>query len=146
MLVHEIYEYFDKSNLVNVDNNNVIFMSRSSVQVLSRPLAQLHLDVGVKTSSASTCRKIAENVVAVLMQVIPNPVNLIMFPAFSQNHGLIVEKKKDFDAGNEIRWSRGIGLLFFLIAEKSDFRSYVPSCYSPIFLFNQVSLISSWRE
>jgi hypothetical protein len=47
-------------------------IARSSIDVLSRPLAQLHLDVEIESPATSTCRKIAENVVKVLIQVFLN--------------------------------------------------------------------------
>lgn len=136
-------------NVGNVDNDDSDSKSatlmcrgvivRSAVSVLSRPLAQLHLDVeSPDTSSSSTCRKIADNVVKVLIQAVPNPVTVIPYSSVAGNFGLESGKKKEFDAGAEIRWSRGIGTFFFLIADCADFRSYVPSCYSPVYLLNKV--------
>jgi len=116
-------------------------LAKSVVAVLSRPLAYLHLDVEIESPATSTCRRISENLVDVLRKIVGNPISLISFTAVWRNLGLDPPKQNGYDVGSEIRWSRGIGILFFLIADKQDFRSYVPSCYSPIFLFNQVQKV-----
>jgi hypothetical protein len=43
-------------------------------------------------------------------------VSIVSFFAVRENFRLDPKKKKDFDPGSEIRWSRGIGTLFFLVS------------------------------
>ena len=113
-------------------------LTKAAIQVLSRPLAYLHLDLAQELAAISTCRQIAENLVDIIKENVSNPITLINFSAIQGLFNLDPIKEKDYDHGSEIRWSRGIGILFFIIYDKPENRSYVPSCYSPIYLFNQL--------
>ena len=112
---------------------------KTVVQVLSRPLAYLHLDVESQSPATSTCRKIGENLVDIIRQIVSNPMKLVAFASIQRLFNLDPIKERDYDPGSEIRWARGIGIFFFLIGDKPELRSYTPSCYSPVFVFNQVS-------
>jgi len=135
----------DKAAGDNIDDDEKIaatkcrgHLTKSALQVLSRPLAYLHLGVARESASVSTCRQIAENLVDTIKENVPNPITLINFSTIQRLFNLDPIKEKDYDHGSEIRWSRGIGILFFIIFDKPENRSYVPSCYSPIYLFNQL--------
>ena len=115
---------------------------KTVVQVLSRPLAYLHLDVESQSPATSTCRIISENLVDIIRQIVPNPMTLVAFASIQRLFKLDPIKEKDYDPGSEIRWARGIGIMFFLICDKPELRAYSPSCYSPIFVFNQVTFFN----
>jgi hypothetical protein len=67
-------------------------------------------------------------------------INISQFETlkFFPKLGFLVLKTNHLATLPQIRWSRGVGVLFFLISAKMEFRPYIPSCYSPLFLLNQV--------